>query len=295
MKSATISYSNRLTRAFSPLGTYALSVHSGSVCWIETHQAHPLVNLSLLKQRNFGLINLLNLAIALVLAYTYILPQYLGQIQGYNTMQIGGVLLWGVMINPTVPKLVEHLEARLLLGIGLGIYVISCFMNTTLSYYHSREQFILSQVVRAIAQPIVLVAISYIATSGVQQQYADSVSAIFNQIRVIAGSLGTAVLGTLLTHREQFHSNHLIEGITASSLQTQDRLQQPTQFFITKFGDPAAAQVQAMATVSQTVRRESFIMAYSDSFHFIGTGLLVSSIIIFLLKRSKKPAESQHE
>lgn len=264
----------------------------GIFCWLELHQPQPLVNLRLLEQRNFGLINLLNLSVGFVLAYTYVLPQYLGQIQGYSAVQIGTVLIWGALVNPFVPKLVEHLEARFLLAIGLAVFVISCWMNTTLTYTHSGEQFVGSQIIRAIGQPVMVVAISFIATSNVLKAQADSVSALFNMIRVLAATLGTATVGTLLTQREQFHSSRLVESISLAKLSTQDRLQQISQVFVGKLGDPVAAQAQAIAALGQTVRREALIMAYSDCFYFIGMGLLLSGGVIFLLQRSRRPTET---
>lgn len=119
-------------------------------CLWELSIPQPLIDLQLLGRRNFGLINLINFSVGLVLAYTFVLPQYLGQIQGYNTVQIGGVLLWGAVVNPFVPKMVEHIEARLVFAIGLSIFVASCMMNAALSFSNSGEQFVLSQVVRAI-------------------------------------------------------------------------------------------------------------------------------------------------
>ncbi|BAY49006.1 drug resistance transporter, EmrB/QacA subfamily protein [Scytonema sp. HK-05] len=251
----------------------------------------PLINIRLLGQPNFALINLLNLSVFLVLAYTYVLPQYLGQIQGYNTIQIGSVLIWGVVVNPFVAKLIEHLEARLVLAIGLGIFVTSCFMNSALTYYNGGEQFVWSQVVRAIGQPVIVVAISFIATNGVQKDQADSVFAIFNGIRVVAGTLGTAILGTLLTKREQFHSNHIVEAVSSYNTQTQERLEQLSQVFTTKLGDPSAAQTQASAALAGTVRQQANIMAFSDCFYFIGISLIVVGTIIFLLRRTSKPSQ----
>ena len=261
-------------------------------CWLELNRREPLIDLRLLAQRNFGLINILNLSVGLVLAYAYILPLYLGQVQGYNTVQIGGVLIWGAVVNPFVPKVVEHVEARLVLAIGLGIFVISCFMNTTLTYDNGGEQFVLSQVVRAIGQPVMVVAVSYIATSNISKENADSVSAIFNMIRTVAATLGSATLSTLLTKREQLHSNRLVDTVSQYNAQTQDRLQQLTQFFTTKSGDPNATQAQAMRSLGQTVHREALVMAYSDCFYFIGMGLILSGFILFLLKKSRLPAES---
>lgn len=251
----------------------------------------PLINIRLLGKPRFAFINLLNLSLFLVLSYTFVLPQYLGQIQGYNTFQIGSVLIWGVVVNPFLSKLIEHLEARLALAIGLGIFIISCLMNSALTFQNGGEQFVWSQVVRAFGQPVILVAISFIATHGVQKDQADSVSAIFNSIRVVAGTLGTAILGTLLTKREQFHSDHIVESVSVYNTQTQERLQQLSQVFASQFGDPSAAQTQASAVLAGIVRQQASIMAFSDCFYFIGISLILVGMIAFLLQRTSKPGE----
>lgn len=245
----------------------------------------------MLGDRNFAIANVLNLSVGLVLAYTYILPQYLGQIQGYSTLQIGTVLIWGAVVNPLVPKLIEHLEARLVMAIGLGIFVLSCWMNTTLSYANSGEQFVTSQIIRAIGQPVLVVAVSFIATANVKPTQAESVSVLFNLIRTVGATMGTAVLGTLLTRRESYHFDHIAQTVAIANLQTQERLQQINQLFANKLGDPNTAQAQAIAAIGQTVRREAYILAYSDCFYFIGVGLLAIGLLILFLKRSSKPTE----
>src|SRR6185503_18186179 len=62
---------------------------------IELTVQKPLVNLLLLKRRNFGTGVLVNVLVGFALfGSVYILPQYLGQVQRYNAEQIGNVLAW---------------------------------------------------------------------------------------------------------------------------------------------------------------------------------------------------------
>lgn len=165
-------------------------------------------------------------------------------------------------------------------------------MNTTLTYDNAGDQFVLSQVIRAIGQPVMVVAVSFVATSGIQKEQADSVSSIFNLIRTVATTLGNAILGTLLTHREEFHSSRLVENVSKYNEQTQARLQQLNQFFTTKLADPNLTQEQAAKALGQTVHRQASIMAYSDCFYFIGMGLVLSGLVILVLKKSRKPSET---
>ena len=68
----------------------------------------PAVNLRLLTRRNFGLGTLANMLVGFALyGSVYLLPQYLGQAQGYNAEQIGAVMAWTglpqLLIIPFVP------------------------------------------------------------------------------------------------------------------------------------------------------------------------------------------------
>ncbi|MBD3562720.1 DHA2 family efflux MFS transporter permease subunit, partial [Planktothrix sp. FACHB-1355] len=66
--------------------------------WIEFTRRKPFINLRLLGRRNFGLASIVNVSLGVGLyGSIYILPLYLAQIQRYNAMQIGEVIMWGGM------------------------------------------------------------------------------------------------------------------------------------------------------------------------------------------------------
>ena len=101
---------------------------------IELTVAKPLVQLRLLKRRNFGIGILVNVLVGIALFGTvYILPQYLGQVQRYNAEQIGLVLAWTglpqLLIIPFVPLLIKRFDVRYIGFVGISIFAASCFMN----------------------------------------------------------------------------------------------------------------------------------------------------------------------
>ncbi|MGO7580606.1 hypothetical protein ACC699_38740, partial [Rhizobium ruizarguesonis] len=63
----------------------------------------------------------------------YILPQYLGQVQRYNSEQIGNVLAWTglpqLLLIPLVPMMMKRFDARYIGFLGISIFAISFFMN----------------------------------------------------------------------------------------------------------------------------------------------------------------------
>jgi DHA2 family multidrug resistance protein len=141
--------------------------------------------------------------------------------------------------------------------------------------------------VRALGQPLIFVPLSTIATAEIEKEQAGSASGLFNMMRNLGGSIGIAALATLLTRREQFHSNRLGEAVSSYSPETQQRIEQLTQFFVNRGSDLVTAQNQAIASLSNTVRRESFVMAFNDCFYFIAWTLLLSGIAILFFKKVK--------
>ena len=252
----------------------------------------PLLNLRLIGRRNFGLAMAVNLATGLGLyGSVFILPLFLAQIQGYNAQKIGETIMWSgipqLFIIPFVPKLMQRLDLRFLIAVGLSLFGLSCFMNSSMTDQTGLDQLIWSQIVRACGQPLVITPLSSVATSGIEPKQIGSASALFNMGRNLGGSIGIATLGTLQSVREKLHSSRIGESVTLANPLTRHRIDQLTQLFISQSGDPVAAQNQAVALIDRTVRREANVMAYNDCFFFMGCALFLSALLVLFFKKVK--------
>jgi MFS transporter, DHA2 family, multidrug resistance protein len=138
-----------------------------------------------------------------------------------------------------------------------------------------------------IGQPLIFIPLSTIATAEIEKEQAGSASGLFNMMRNLGGSMGIAALATLLTNREQFHSNRLGEAISVYNPQTQERIDRLTQYFISRGADLTAARDRAIASIDNIVRREAFVMAFNDCFYFIAWTLLLSGLAILFFKKVK--------
>jgi DHA2 family multidrug resistance protein len=260
--------------------------------WIELTRRRPFINLRLLLRGNFGIGSVAGLALGLGLyGSVYILPLYLSQIKGYTAMQIGQVIMWSgvpqLFLIPLVPKLMQRFDARFLAALGFSLFAVSCFMNSHMTHDTGIEELRWSQLVRALGQPLMIVPLTSITTGNIEKEQAGSASGLFNMMRNMGGSIGIAILSTLLTRREQFHSNRIGERVSLYSPETQQRIEQLTQNFISKGIDPSTAHNQAIAAIGNIVRREAYVMAYNDGFYFVGFALLVSGIALLFCKKVK--------
>ena len=260
---------------------------------IELKVKKPLVNLRLLKQRNFGVGIVANVLLGFALFGTvYILPQYLGQAQGYNAEQIGKVLAWTglpqLLLIPVVPLLMKRYDPRYIGFIGISIFAASCFMNVTLSIDSAGDQFLIPNIVRAIGQALVITPISAITTAGIAPRDAGAASGLSNMLRNLGGAVGTATLATILTKREQYHSNIIGQSVTVYREEVRQRVAGLTNYFVAHgLSDPAAAQHEAIVALGKIVKRQALIMSFSDAFAVVGVVLAAAAIAVLFAKKVK--------
>jgi MFS transporter, DHA2 family, multidrug resistance protein len=268
--------------------------------WIELKVKNPVINLRLLGRRNFGLGTAANFMLGAALyGSSFVLPLYLSQIQGYNAEQIGEVLAWTgipqLIMIPLVPKLMKLVDTRVLIGIGFTLFAASNFMNIYMSYDYAGDQLFWANIVRAIGQALVMTPLSAVASAGIEAENAGSASGLFNMTRNLGGAIGIAVLQTLITKREQFHSNVLMNSVSNFSEATRQRIADLTHYFLTHgIADTAVAQHQAVIAIGRIVRRQAFVMSYGDVFFLLGAGLVISLVATLVLKKGAGSAAGAH-
>ena len=268
--------------------------------WIELTIEKPLIRLRLLARRNFGFGTIAATMLGFALfGSVYILPAYLGQAQGYNAEQIGRVLAWTglpqLILIPLVPRLMQRFDTRYIAFTGLMIFAYSCFMNTAMSLDYAGDQLWIPNIVRAIGQAMVLTPLTSVTTGDIAPQDAAAASGISNMLRNLGGAIGTAVLATVITKREQFHSNIIGQSVTLGREEVRNRIAQLTDFFMAHgVPDPAAAHQQAIIALGNTVKRQALVMGFSDTFAVIAGVLVLAAIAVLLTKRTKAGGAAAH-
>ncbi len=249
---------------------------------LQTSRPNPLINLGVLRERNFGLSSISSVGLGMGLyGSIYVLPLYLAQIQGYNALQIGEVIMWmGVpqlFLIPFVPLMMKKISPKWLCAIGFGLFGGASFLSGVLNPDFAGEQFNHIQIIRALGQPLVMVTISLIATAYVMPQDAGSASSLFNILRNLGGAIGIALLATLLDSRAKVYFDYLRESLVPSNPQVAERLALLTE----KLGSEQAA----LAKLSEITHQQAAIMAYNDAFHCIGIALGISMLAVLLTRK----------
>ena len=258
---------------------------------IELRSKDPLVDLRLFGRRNFALGSIVNTVLGSGLyGFVFILPLYFGLVHGYDALQIGEVIIWmgipQLAVIPVIPALMKRMDARLIIAGGVLFFGGSTLFTSHLSLAFAGDQFHVPLIFRALGQPLIMVPISAIATEGMAKgRESGAASALFNMMRNIGGSIGIAGLSTLLSVRERFHSLRLGESVSVYALGTQHRLSQMAAYFVSRGGDQYSASVRAVGALGAIVRRQSYLLSFSDCFFALSLVLLTSLLPLLFMKK----------
>jgi DHA2 family multidrug resistance protein len=252
----------------------------------------PFINLRLFKYRTFALSCIIQTALGLGLyGSVFITPEYLSQVQHYSASEIGSTLIWvgipQLFILPFVPKLIKVVDIRLVIAFGAIMFSGSCFMNAFLDADYARPQFIFSNIIRSLGQPLFLIPLLSMATSDIPKKDSGSASAIFNMMRNLGGSIGIAALSTLVTNREHLHSVRIGSTVTVGSPLVQQRLDYMTSLLLARGLDPTTAASSALKLLNGVVQEQSYLMAYSDAFFVIGAVLGATILLLLFIPKPK--------
>jgi MFS transporter, DHA2 family, multidrug resistance protein len=148
------------------------------------------------------------------------------------------------------------------------------------------DQLFWPNVVRAVGQTLAFAPLSAVATAGIEAENAESASALFNMMRNLGGAIGIAALQTLLTKREQYHSNLLSQSVSVLEQATRTRIEQLTQYFVNHgVIDPVDAAHRAYVAIGHIVQKQAYILAFSDTFYALDAALIIALLASLLLKK----------
>ncbi|RZI87323.1 MAG: DHA2 family efflux MFS transporter permease subunit [Pseudomonas sp.] len=247
--------------------------------------SRAFINLRLLGHYNFGVASAAMFIFgAATFGLVFLVPNYLSQLQGFSAHQVGVALIaYGVvqlLLAPLMPRLMGWTSAKVMVASGFLIMALGCWLGAWLSADAGNNVIIPSTVVRGIGQPFIMVALSVLAVAGLDKRQAGSASAVFSMLRNLGGAIGTAGLTQIVASRERLHSERLHEHVTLFSPALQERIGQPMQSWLLQ-------QQQLLEGLAGTIRREAYLMAYSDAFYVSCLALTACALAALLLRSER--------
>ena len=258
----------------------------GAIVW-EWRQRHPIVNLHLLRNKNFsfGLVLMFMLGFVLM-GSTLLLPLFTQTLLGYTPTRAGEVLSPGgviiIFLMPLVGFLVTRVDTRMLITFGLMTVSTSMFYMTTLDLDVEFHTLILARMWQTMGIAFLFIPINASAYDGVDPAEGGNASALINLARNIGSSVGISLLTTLITRGAQAHQVHMVDRFSPLDPVYQDTLGDLTA----QLGSAA----QATGALYAMLQRNAAMLSFEDGFRLLGICILCIVPLPFLMRRPKPGA-----
>jgi len=238
---------------------------------IELYHETPILDLTLFKDRNFSLSMLITF-IGTIALYggVFLMPLFLENLRGYTAMQTGIIMLpASIAAGVTMPlagRLADKFGAKPVVLAGITILTLGSapLMMVDMDTSVATIQIIL--LVRGIGMGLFMMPVSVLGMNNVPISKISRASSLNNVIRQISGSMGIAVLTTILQNRLIFNLAHNAEHINIASQASNNLLAYGEKVFMYAGSVPSAAYTKALALVNSLVQQQSYIFAFDDAF-----------------------------
>ncbi|WP_370521629.1 DHA2 family efflux MFS transporter permease subunit [Novosphingobium sp. ERN07] len=245
----------------------------------------PVIKLSLLRNRAFAAVFVLAFVLGAVMFGTaYVIPQFLAAIADYNAMQAGKIVfLSGIpamMMMPLFPILISRVDLRLIVGTGIVLLGLSCYLDVTLTAQSRGDDFVVTQLMRGLGTVFCMMFLNQAAISSVSRDEAGDAAGLFNAARNLGGSIGLAALATLQDERWEFHRWSLHSALGANDLNVQAWISQQTM----TYGGGPDGLTAAIRSLDGMVMRDALVMAFNDDFMALTIGILLVAPLVLLLR-----------
>lgn len=257
--------------------------------YAESHTEEPLVDLDLFKNSTFTAANIVGfLTFMALMGGLFLIPFFLRNILGYTPIHAGMALIpliaSMIFLAPLGGKLADRAGGKTPTMLGMTVLSITLYSFHTMTADTGYSFIAVRLVFMGIGLALTMSPLSNAVMATLPKEKTGVGSGVFNLFKNVGGSVGIAILGTLLDQRQIFHSQILADSLEQSSAIAQQFIA-GIQGGLMQGGLPAdQAYGVALATLQGILSKQAAVMAYNDLFQIAALLASLGIIAAFLIR-----------
>jgi DHA2 family multidrug resistance protein len=260
---------------------------------------HPIVDVRLLQNRNFGTAVFFSFVLGMVLfGSTVLIPEFLQSSLGYTAeragmaLSPGGVVLMVMM--PVAGLLLQtRIDPRLMVSLGFLGTCITLHMMSIIYLQIDFHTVVLLRMIQVMFMPLIFIPISTLNYIGVPREKNNQVSGLSNFARNLGGSIGTSLLSTFLARQNQAHQLALAGHTDSANPNYQAMLASLKGLYVSQGFDAVTAGQKALATIYGSMRAQAGAMSFENAFWVMS--LLIAGLVPLPFIMRKPPKHAKRE
>ena len=271
------------------LGEIALMLGAAAVFARRTLRArHPVVELRLLRNRNFAVGSALSFVLGVGLfGSTYLMPFFLGLVRDHGALAIGQIMLVTglaqLIAAPLAVALERRVDPRLLTLFGFALFGAGLLLSSRQTVNTDAAEMILPQLLRGAAIMFCLLPPTRLALGRLSPGQVADGSGLFNLMRNLGGAIGLALIDTIIFSRSPYYAGLIEAKLRAGDLATAISIGIPRDAFLENLGEPVDDITTEM--VRPLVEKAALTQAINDAWLAIGLITVAALLLVWLVRR----------
>jgi DHA2 family multidrug resistance protein len=256
----------------------------------------PLVQLSLLKDKNFASGVFVGMVMSFVLYGSLILiPLFMQTVLGWTAVTTGiwtsprglGALFGMLFIKRA--KWLRNMDGRWIIVGGFGSTALIFFTYAKMSANSGMLDLVVPQFFQGVAVSLAFVFLTTLTMAYVPKERMPYATSLYSTLRNIGQSMGISFVATFLVRRRQFHQARLSDHVYASNPLVQQALAGSRHYFEMQGSDAYTATMQGLGAMYRTLLAQADILSYLDAFKLLGVLFLLVLPVAFIMRRPPAP------
>lgn len=257
----------------------------------ELRMKAPMLNLEVLKYPTYTLTTIINMIVMMSLyGGMILLPLYLQNLRGFSALDSGLLLLPGALVmgalGPVAGKLLDTIGIKPLAIFGIGIMTYATWELSKLNMDTTYLHIMCIYIVRSFGMAFIMMPIMTAGMNALPPRLISHGNAFVNTMRQLAGSIGTAILVTVMTTQQTNHLSAFSEELDKTNPVIQDHMRELAQ----QYGGESAA----MKVLLEHVNKLASVEGVNDAF-IVATIISAIALILSLFLQGKKKAQLSAE
>ncbi len=270
--------------------------------WRETSTDHPVVNFKILRHRSFalGIVTSFLFGFGLLTSF-FVLPIFCQNLLGFSAQQTGTMIMYGgiatIILLPFVGMVLKRgFPAQIICLCGMILFLLFTQLLSGFTLSSGLDDFLFPIIIRGIGLSFLFVPITMLALQDVPPEEMGQATGLNNMMRQLGGSLGIAIITTIISSRFALHRSHLAEYISPYSPHFNERFTMAVNALIAKGYSSIQAKQLALQGMNSTITKQTFLLTYTDAFWISGIIFMIAIPFIFMqrFKRKVKVAVDAH-
>jgi DHA2 family multidrug resistance protein len=289
-------FDSRLITACAAVSVLALA----AFVWRELTAPVPAVNLGLFRDKVFLSGTLIgSVMFAMLFSVTFLLPLFMQELLGFTAVQSGFALMPRTLVmmvaTPIVGRIYNRVSPRLVVGIGVVLYVIGAWEMSHYTLATSQAGVIDALLIQGVGFACLFVPLTTVALSSVPRHQLTDATGMNSLFRQIGGSIGLAVFATYFGRFTTQAKASIAAHLVPTRPEALARLAMIRRGLAARGMDLATAGSASVRALYGAIARQALLLSFEKLFLISGLCFLAVLPLLAFLKSPEHGATAKAE